>query len=120
MDRIQNSRVLSTRSDAEYKVSCGYILHPLRVFFYIKMQKVITRGPRVGRCNICGKLGNLTEDHVPPKGSITPEKVGVRSLVQTMKAVDSRIGQLFQNGVKFRTLCSTCNNVKLEIGRAHV
>jgi hypothetical protein len=77
------------------------------------MKKVLTRGSRVGLCNICGNACTLTEDHVPPKGSIDPRKVGIRSLVQTIDPVDHRIIRISQNGVKFRTLCSQCNNVRL-------
>lgn len=32
------------------------------------MAMPIVKGPKVGRCNICGEVGPLTEDHVPPKG----------------------------------------------------
>lgn len=31
-----------------------------------------TRGPQVGRCNICGEVGPLTVDHCPPKGWAGP------------------------------------------------
>lgn len=77
------------------------------------MKKVRTKGDKAGRCNICGALGKLTEDHVPPKGSINPRKVGIRSLVQTVEPVDPKIVQFSQNGVKFRSLCAKCNNHRL-------
>ena len=77
------------------------------------MQKVLTEGSRKGICNICGISCSLTQDHVPPKGSINPRKMGIRSLAQTVNAVDPKIVRLSQNGVKFRSLCSQCNNNRL-------
>ena len=77
------------------------------------MKKVSTRGCEVGQCNICGISCKFTEDHVPPKGSIKPQKVGIRSFVQTVDLVDPKIARPSQNGVKFRTLCPRCNNVRL-------
>ncbi|HEY9695649.1 MAG TPA: hypothetical protein V6D10_00020 [Trichocoleus sp.] len=77
------------------------------------MKKVPTRGSKKGRCNICGTLCTLTEDHVPPKGSIKPQKVEIKSLAQSVDPIDPKITQLSQNGVKFRSLCSLCNNHRL-------
>jgi hypothetical protein len=77
------------------------------------MKKVITQGPKKGCCNICGLFGDLTQDHVPPKGSLDPKKVGIRNLVQTVDNVHPQIARSSQNGVKFRSLCSECNNVRL-------
>lgn len=77
------------------------------------MKRVITRSSRKGRCNICGTFCTLTEDHVPPKGSIFPQKVGIKSLAQTVDPIDPKIVRISQNGVKFRSLCSSCNNHRL-------
>lgn len=78
------------------------------------MSKLKTQGPRQGKCNICGKFGNLTQDHVPPKGSIKPQKVGIKKITQLDNGrVNPKIHRISQNGLKFRTLCSQCNNVKL-------
>jgi hypothetical protein len=77
------------------------------------MKKVITQGPKKGCCNICGSFGDLTQDHVPPRGSMNPKKVGIRNFVQTADNDDPQIARLSQNGVKFRSLCSECNNARL-------
>lgn len=77
------------------------------------MKKVLMRGAREGRCNICGDWCTFTEDHVPPKGSIAPQKVGIKSLAQTIDPIDPKIFQLSHNGVKFRSLCPFCNNHRL-------
>lgn len=78
------------------------------------MNKLKTQGSRHGKCNICGNFGNLTQDHVPPKGSIKPKKVGIRKITQLdEKRVNPRIHRISQNGLKFKTLCSKCNNERL-------
>lgn len=73
---------------------------------------IATRGPKNGRCNICGDSGPLTEDHTPPKGCYKPTQVELQSMLrrlsrQPSKALKSRFSQ---NGVKFKTLCHRCNN----------
>lgn len=77
------------------------------------MKRVATKGSKKGMCNICGTFCTLTEDHVPPKGSIDPQKVGIKSLVQNVNPIDPKVVRLSQNGVKFRSLCSSCNNHRL-------
>lgn len=78
-----------------------------------KMKRVATRGSKKGMCNICGTFCTLTEDHVPPKGSIAPQKMGIKSLAQTVDPIDPKVVRLSQNGVKFRSLCPSCNNHRL-------
>lgn len=72
---------------------------------------VSTRGPKNGRCNICGELGKLTEDHTPPKGCIKIGAVELRHIVDHLTVEKStKKGRISQNGVKYRTLCHRCNN----------
>jgi hypothetical protein len=82
-----------------------------------------------GNCNICNEYGELTRDHVPPKGSIHPKPVEIRSFlkwIMTEKApgrvnLHGEVGvydsvsrsRFSQNGVKFRSICAICNNVRL-------
>lgn len=75
------------------------------------MARVETRGASKGDCNICGEYGKLTEDHTPPQGSVKITQMELRHLVEHL-AVDppKEKGRLSQNGVKYRTLCSDCNN----------
>ena len=72
---------------------------------------IATRGPKVGRCNICGEVGSLTEDHTPPKGCLKPTQVEIRhiSSLLSQSSTPTR-GRHSQNGVKYRTLCHRCNN----------
>jgi len=71
--------------------------------------KVRTLGPRMGCCNICGELGPLTEDHVPPKGTVGISKRDLLRVVEFLNAKEAKARHL-QDGVKFRTICSRCNN----------
>lgn len=76
--------------------------------------KVVTRGPKIGRCNICGNYGPLTEDHTPPKGNIRVSQVEMRHIVEHLNAGAAvGKGRISQDGVKYRTLCSVCNNTRL-------
>lgn len=70
-----------------------------------------TRGPKNGRCNICGDFGPLTEDHTPPKGCLKPKQVELLHLSTLLAdSPTSTKGRLSQNGVKYRTLCHRCNS----------
>lgn len=67
---------------------------------------------KYGQCNICLCEKKLTWDHVPPKSCYAITPAIQQTLFQNMS---SRAGNrmLFsetQNSVKFRTLCSSCNN----------
>lgn len=81
------------------------------------MRSMETRGPVVGACAICQKRGPLTVDHVPPKGATRISAVEMTDLINRISA-DPKRGRstLSQNGVKFRSLCATCNNVFLGAG----
>jgi len=45
------------------------------------MRRLQTRGPKEGKCNICGSFGPLTEDHVPPKKVIKFPRMSLYKLV---------------------------------------
>jgi hypothetical protein len=78
-----------------------------------KVQRINTKGPLHGKCNICGNLGKLTEDHTPPKccrGIRAAELVNLATRISAEK--EPRDGaRRFQAGVCFRTLCSRCNSL---------
>lgn len=75
------------------------------------------RGPAVGECAICGVYGPLTEDHVPPKGASRLTNVQMADLLPQLQAdpKKQRPPKFFQNGVKFKSLCGPCNNVRLGV-----
>lgn len=76
--------------------------------------RVITRGAKVGPCNICGVDGPLTEDHIPPKGASRLTQVLMLSILDLLHVErPKKSGRFSQNGVKYRTLCAKCNNERL-------
>lgn len=74
--------------------------------------QMITRGPKTGRCNICGMDGPLTEDHTPPKGCVKPTAMDLQHVTARLGA-DKAIKTKAHDGVKYRTLCARCNNALL-------
>lgn len=85
--------------------------------------RVITRGKKVGPCNICGTDGPLTEDHIPPKGVSRLGQVTMMSITDLLAVHrqnnvqrPNRSTRFSQDGVKFRTLCGQCNNERLGLG----
>lgn len=74
-------------------------------------QRIATYGPKNGQCNICGVFGALTEDHTPPKGWQRPTQVELRHIAGHLGSEKPKGGmRSSQNGIKYRTLCSDCNN----------
>lgn len=75
-----------------------------------------TRGAKIGRCNICGDVGNLTDDHTPPKGCTRIGAVQLLYITERLNVDKTKSnGRISQNGVKYKTLCSRCNNTMLGI-----
>lgn len=65
-----------------------------------------------GKCNICSRFGSLTEDHVPPKGSVRLTQMMSRDMIQALNMDEPKKSEWkkkSQNGVKFPTLCEKCN-----------
>lgn len=67
-----------------------------------------------GKCNICPNEEKLTYDHVPPKNSTVIKVVEQETIFAKLTQKERKIN-ISQNGVKFRTLCSVCNNHRLGI-----
>lgn len=68
---------------------------------------------QVGKCNICGNIEKLTWDHVPPKGGQPFSDIEQESILQYLAGGEERKYQFSQNGVKYRTICASCNNTLL-------
>lgn len=77
-----------------------------------RFKPIRIQGPNQGYCQICCKFGALTYDHVPPRGATTLTSVEIRTLSQSFGGTTVKPAYS-QNGVKFRTICDHCNNVKL-------
>lgn len=75
-----------------------------------------TRGPDKGQCSGCGVHGKLTEDHTPPK---SVPRIGQADLMRLAEAINAEVlpktSRYFQNGVKFKSMCDLCNNVRLGV-----
>lgn len=63
-------------------------------------------------CNICGKkeVSFLSWDHVPPKGGIDLSAIEIRNYT-SISDLSAKERDISQNGLKFRTICGTCNNI---------
>ena len=67
-----------------------------------------------GHCLICGAYGRLSQDHVPPQGSITVTKVEQVHLTEMLDLRSPKVkGVRSPNGSKFKTICRTCNMTAL-------
>lgn len=64
-----------------------------------------------GYCLICGSYGELTMDHVPPKGAITVSKIEQKHIFEILGADNIKLkGIKSHNGSRFKTICAKCNN----------
>ena len=62
-------------------------------------------------CNICKKNGTLSEDHVPPKGVLFNKVVWMDNFGKQFQKEDGKLRiRLSQNGIRFKTICHSCNN----------
>jgi hypothetical protein len=67
----------------------------------------------VGRCRVCGKFGQMTEEHLPPRSALNKATFKSASFGQWMKTVDLEVipdGRQQQGGVRGHMLCFDCNN----------
>jgi hypothetical protein len=66
---------------------------------------------RVGPCNVCGAIGPLTWDHVPPKGGIELEPVEINRVAGLfISGIGQESSEVSHDGLKFRTLCAEHNS----------
>lgn len=65
-----------------------------------------------GICSICETAGPLTMDHVPPRGSVTPSRLTIASIIEKygFPRVEGHPGR---GSASFRTLCRDCNGCLL-------
>ncbi len=65
-------------------------------------------------CNICRKKGPLSEDHVPPKGVLLDKLLLMDNYGKQLQEDDGKPRvRLSQSGIRFKTICRSCN------GRLH-
>lgn len=63
-------------------------------------------------CNICGELSDLTWDHVPPQSCYNDFPVKFNRFTEGLPQYN-KYDMISQNGTRFRSLCSKCNNTLL-------
>ena len=62
-------------------------------------------------CNICRKESVLSDDHVPPKGVLFNKVVWMDNFGKQFQKDDGKPRIRFsQNGIRFKTICHSCNN----------
>lgn len=60
-------------------------------------------------CNICGNLSELTWDHVPPKSCFNDIPIKFNDYFKGFPKPNN-YSENFQNGTRYRSICSDCNN----------
>jgi len=71
------------------------------------------RGASIGPCNICGLVAPLTEDHVPPKGTLKLPQADlfhIADLVSVDRPIGKKRSRHMQSGMLYKSLCGNCNN----------
>jgi hypothetical protein len=63
-------------------------------------------------CNICRKeFDSLSEDHVPPKGTLVNKKFWINNFGRIFTKHEERDNLKFsQSGIRFKTICRNCNS----------
>ena len=75
----------------------------------------MSRKKVIGRCHICGSIGNLSFEHVPPQAAFNKQPVRLsksEALLQKLNTGDFENLQTIiqQKGLGRYTLCNKCNN----------
>src|ERR1035437_7222226 len=69
--------------------------------------------PRVGECHLCGTVGPLTKEHIPPQSALLSRNLRLW-VYQGDAALDDhhgRGGRQYQGGFYDWVLCGRCNNL---------
>src|SRR6267378_1445712 len=67
---------------------------------------------KVGKCHLCGTVGPLSFEHVPPKAAFNNRPVIAYGFDEAIKAgpEQPKGGRIRQRGAGAYTLCNRCNN----------
>jgi hypothetical protein len=85
----------------------------------------MSKNINIGKCRICGRINNLSKEHVPPKVTNNNENVKVVSGMQIVQITQKEVPwdmsgmkyEIHQGGWKYPTICKKCNNF---IGKYYV
>ncbi len=73
----------------------------------------MSRGAPTGRCQLCGSVGKLSFEHVPPESAFNNRPVflgDIKKMLDAKTVLPLRGGKQCQRGSGAYTLCERCNN----------
>jgi hypothetical protein len=76
----------------------------------------MVKAQRNGKCHVCGKVGKLSYEHVPPASAFNKAATTVYNALDIIKSgglpweVDDVQGKILQRGIGAYTLCVKCNS----------
>jgi hypothetical protein len=76
--------------------------------------ELLPKNPLGGRCRICGRVAQLTKEHIPPRNSGNKQRYSSHSFDEWIERNSLEIpdaGRIHQGGIYGYTLCSTCNSL---------
>jgi 5-methylcytosine-specific restriction endonuclease McrA len=67
---------------------------------------------KIGECHLCGLIGKLLFEHVPPKAAFNNRPLVAKEIYQILEkgSFENTKGHIFQKGAGAYTLCEKCNN----------
>jgi hypothetical protein len=72
-------------------------------------ERIVTKASG-STCNICRQALPLTEDHVPPRSCLIDVHVEIEPFEHRLRSDQAPL-PWSQNGVRFKTICGTCNSL---------
>jgi hypothetical protein len=86
------------------------------------LEALFPRGPRNGTCRICGTVAEMTEEHMPPRGSFNVQRgreIALDDALGSDELDPPATGRWFQGGIRGYMLCRSCNNATGRWGREY-
>lgn len=73
----------------------------------------------IGKCHICGKTSEMSQEHIPPKSSgnkltakfYTSDEFLADDVLSGQKTLAEKKYHQSQGGLKMQTICKSCNNI---------
>lgn len=74
-------------------------------------EELLPRTPRSAPCRICGRMAELTREHVPPRAAFNKGAGRMHTLDHYLQRIEAPGGEVQQGGIWGYTLCESCNNL---------